>query len=404
MKISSDVVVIGRNYSTSLGIIRALGFAGYYVDVVRLTKGKQRFTPPEVKSKFVRNYFTTSALVDEQCLIEALINKVAEKNCKKIIIPADDLTVHILDSNADCLSEYFIIPQLNGKNGDFKRYMDKGLQKELAIKCGLPVAKSWIVEINNKGIYTIPEDIQYPCYTKPNVSIGSPKTYIRKCDNDKELCTLLDEVAKKGVCAILIEEYLEVDKEYAVLGLSCDGKVLIVPGFIEAIKMGEGAHKGVTGVGRIIDASDRPKTIRMLKEYASQFGLTGLFDIDLIESKGVVYFAEINLRNGASGYGITATGINLPGKLIDYLLKNEWNDTIDKIKNNVIFASEKVLFENYEAGYCSWKQYKSYIKSADFSFIKCKEDMAPYRLFIMLTIIRRLQKFMKSVLGRWWKK
>ena len=392
MKIIPDVVVIGRNYSTSLGVIRAVGFAGYYVDVVK--HGKSRFTTPELKSKFVKNHFSAS----ESTIIEVLINEIAEKNHKKVIIPADDLTVTILDNNADRLLEYFIIPQLNGKNGAFMQAMDKGIQKEIAIRCGLPVTKGWTVDIDGKGAYAIPKNMCYPCYTKPQISIGSPKTYIRKCNNEKELRMLLDKVAKEGANVILVEEYLEIDKEYDVPGLSCEGKTLL-PAFIEKIKIGEGAHKGVTAIGKIIDAANWAETSHLLKEYISQFGLTGLFDIELIESKGTIYFNELNLRNSAASFGITSAGVNLPGKLVDFLLKNKITSDLDALKNGIMFASEKSLFENYEAGYCSWKQYKLDKKSVDFSFIKCNEDMAPYRTFVMLTMRKRLKKIIKSLLG-----
>ena len=50
------VVVIGRNYTSRLGMIRAAGMAGYDVTVIRTVNAANREAFDE-KSKYVKAYF-----------------------------------------------------------------------------------------------------------------------------------------------------------------------------------------------------------------------------------------------------------------------------------------------------------------------------------------------------------
>jgi hypothetical protein len=128
--------------------------------------------------------------------------------------------------------------------------------------------------------------------------------------------------------------------------------------------------------------------------------LTGVFDIDLYESNGNVYFNELNTRIGASGFALINDIQNLPELFINYLLGAlEKTSLFNKDFTKRSFASEKVVRERYYAGELSFKEYKKAINNADILSLKYDGDMGPYREFakkdMILPIWRILRKLLK---------
>ena len=109
----------------------------------------------------------------------------------------------------------------------------------------------------------------------------------------------------------------------------------------------------------------------------------GLFDVDLIETAdGRIYFVELNMRFGASGYAVTESGVNLPGMFADYMIKGIPADLDCSIrKTGKIFVSEKVLIEEYTMGRLPMSKVRSSMNEADVHFVRNKDDMKPYRHF-----------------------
>ena len=391
MDIVSDAVIIGKNYSTSLGVIRALGQAGYYSQVLRPVSSKPRMLSPELRSRYVIGY-GYARNNDETDILSVLTQKMASCDNKKVLIPTDDFCASLIDRNAGILKESFYIPEMGDASGVLTANMDKAVQKVMAEKSGILVASGKTVIIDDKRQFDIPENIDYPCYTKPQISIGSPKSYIKKCSDSNELNTLLHSIAMHGKNVILIEEYLKIDKEYVVPGVACHGKV-IIPAFIEKTKVGRGKHNGVTSMGRIIPSEKMKDICDRLIQMMADTKYTGLFDIELIESKGNIYFNELNIRNGAAGYAITGAGVNLPQILLEYQKNQKIPVDNYSVKSGMTFVSEKVELAEYEQGFQTWKQYKDSIASANLTFIFNPQDIQPYRAFkriVFKTKIHRL--------------
>lgn len=395
------IIVIGKNYSTSLGVIRALGIVGYKIDVVKLSNQRKNKKTPELFSKYVEHFEYVKA-TDEQKILKVLLSKMAEREQKKIIIPSDDFCASLLDKNYGELQKYFIIPIIKNKPGELTRCMDKYLQKAIAFKCGLNVADGCTIVIDSEGNYKVPGSLKYPCFAKPQKSIGSPKSYIRKCHDFDELCKLLSEISYHGQNEILIEEYLEIENEYVIPGVSCQGHT-VIPAVIKKLIIGSGEHKGVTAKGVIISADKVSTLISQVIDFVSSFKLSGLFDIEIIECKGKYYFNELNLRNGAAGYAITAAGVNLPSILVDYMINGTLPEKNYTIFSEHTFISEKVELEAYLAGFITWNEYKAEIKSADIRFMKNQNDLKPFVAYSVLVVKSRIRKFVSVCLEalRW---
>ena len=326
------------------------------------------------------------------------MDEFSDKNIKQVIIPTDDFAASTLDEFAPELLPYYYIPIVKDTPGELTKCMDKGLQKSIAERCGLNVAKARTI-IVSENEYDIPEDIEYPCFTKPQMTKGSPKTFIRKCDSEDELRNLLTEVSKRGKCKILIEQYLPIDKEYVVPGC-CLGDNVYIPAFIEKKRIGCGKHKGVTASGKVIDAKSMEAILEKFKNFVAEFKLFGLFDLELIESNGIIYFSELNLRNGAAGFGVTSAGVNLPGIYIEYCLNGKIPSKINSVKDGLTFVNEKVELDDYYAGYISWMQYKSNVNKEEVRFIVNNDDPVSGKVFNAFVRKQRIKRIIKNILRR----
>lgn len=390
------VVIIGRNYTSRLGMIRAVGMAGYDVTVIR-TNGLPETKDIDAYSKYVTDYLYAKEPNRDE-LMSVLLSLSSEKY-KTIIIPVDDYSASTIDENLDLLKADFLFPNINMKQGAINYLMDKKVQKELASQAGLNVTKGWAVGINDCH-YSLPSDIIYPVFPKPQISFKGNKRCMVRCNNETELRSILDDTASQRDCPMLLEQFVEIEKEYALLGVS-NGEDVIIPAMIQMLKSGSGAHRGVTLLGRVLSTDNYQGVVNQLKEFISSIHYCGLFDIDVYENNGHLYFNELNLRFGASGYAITVSGINLPQFFVSALKGQKWDHSDFGIKES-IFVNEKVAFEDYCNGYISQATYKECISKADYCFVKSDIDINPYVAFISqnFSFKKRVKRLIKSILKR----
>lgn len=388
----NTVVVIGRNYTSRLGMIRVLGKCGFRVFVVNTNKNKKKEI--DAYSKYVSKY-VFSPEPDRKGLVDTLIS-LRDENEKIVLIPVDDYAASVVDDAIEVLRGSFVFPNIEMCSGGVNKIMDKDFQKKLAREAGLKVAEGWTVEIKNH-MYELPSDIVYPCFPKPQVSFMGNKQCMRKCSDEKELRKVLDSVAAKIDCPIIVEQYIEIEKEYGVLGVAVDGNAS-TPGLVEKIMIGDGAHKGVTKVGVVTALAKDKDLAQNIHKLILSTKLTGLFDIDLYENNGCIYFNELNLRFGAFGYSIYCAGANLPEYFVRSVLCQNVNNSLALAREKTVCISEKVNADDFLAGFYDYKEYKRLNESADFSFLKDGEDFYPYAVFKWNLMKRRVRKFLKRML------
>ena len=107
------VVVLSRNYSTGLSVVRSLGSAGYKVDLVAsaFRSGRSELVScskyvnesVEIVSKKVKDG-------DDIELLEALLDYRGKYDQKPVLFPTDDYTTSIMDLNKSLLDDIFVMP------------------------------------------------------------------------------------------------------------------------------------------------------------------------------------------------------------------------------------------------------------------------------------------------------
>lgn len=384
----NQIVIIGQDYSAMLCMANSLKD---YDVIIYKRVNKENKTKKNLKKLLLGNdieslpnnvkemiYFDTKLGSEE--FANLLIDKFKDNNYSKVlIIPTSDFTASLIDECKEKYDEKFIFPNINKKNNEIIELMDKSKQKDIAKKCGLNVIPQYNIEQKN-GKYIIPKKIEFPIFIKPQISYMGNKTIMKKCNNIDELEETLKMIEKNFNCPLLIEKYVQIEKEYATLGCSYNGEI-IIPGVIEKIATAKGKVNGVTLKGQTRKADSYEDLIIKIKNFISELNFDGLFDIELYEENGILYFNELNLRFGAEGYGITGSGVNLP----EIYAKKVFNIKIDKIPllKEKIFLSDKANLDSYENYNINWKEYKNNSKDIDFSFIKSQNKKIRFHFFRM---------------------
>ena len=368
-------IVIGRNYTTRLSLIRAAGMVGCDVVVIQTKKTQKEVQRIDASSKFVVDC-KISREPNQRELIDTIL-QYKDDTKKILILPADDYAAATVDLYFNELKGHFLFPHVNNTPGAVLHLMDKYYQKQLAQEAGFDVAKGWICKKEN-GVYQIPEGVTYPCFTKPQDSCQGPlKNYQRKCGTQSELEGVLSEVDKIYDGPILVEEYVDIEREYGVQGTSLNGSP-IMPGVVLKDK----SRQGLTATGVICPISRIPSLKEKLRAFMEKTRFTGIFDVDLFESKGKLYFNELNVRLGANGFALIYGVANVPGVFIKEML-GDHNDlpAVPESFDDKCFASEKVLKDMYYDGTISYRSFNTYLEKADILSLKYEMDNDPYKVF-----------------------
>lgn len=398
------VVIIGHGYTSRLGMIRALGMAGYEVIVIVMTwykrDGKTLDTskPIDCYSKYVSRYLFNLAS-DTEGLIGLLLRECVDSNQKVVVIPDSDVSAAAIDMNHDRLSPYFLFPHINHEQGAVVDWMDKTRQKALASECGLAVAKSWNIHVVD-GEYTIPNVLQYPCFPKPLATIAGGKGGLKRCNNEEELRNVMAVlVQNKPTIDIMVEEFRNIQTEYAVLGFS-DGKDVVIPGILEILSMANGGHFGVAKQGKIMPVQGYEELVEKFKDFVGRIGFVGIFDIDFYKSDGELFFGELNLRYGGSGYAVTASGVNLPEMLVKTLLRQSIAELPKQIAKTSVFCNERMCVDDWYGGYISTVTFIKLMRQSGIRFVRDINDTVPQDRFIKesLNLVRNAKRIVKYLI------
>ena len=403
------VVVLGNSFTSRLAVIRALAnmeceitavCIGFYPE---LRRGDTPPMPADGYSRYVSRCLFFERREGRDGLVRFLLNECADPIEKVLLIPTSDFSVVTIDTNQHLLEEKFIFPHIRHEEGAIERWMNKELQKTQARKAGLTAPDSIVLKATNH-VYQIPSDIHFPCFTKPLASIGGGKHCQRRCNTLQELQEVVDVAERFGITELLVEDYIDIDTEYAVLGWS-DGKDVIIPAVISFLE-GSKAHNGIALLGRVMPIAGFESLLKHFKSLIQSIGYIGIFDIDFFKSNGVFYFAEINSRIGGSCHAVTVAGVNLPAMMVSSMVNHSSVNNVKPINSTYTYVNERMCLDDWYQGFISSYRYNRIIKTADISFVSDSEDPVPAEIFkkehrtkilSLKRIVKRIFHLFKSV-------
>ncbi len=396
------VIIIGHGFTSRLSIIRSLAQIGCEMTIVVMTGYKKSSKtlntrkPIDCYSKYVNHvYFNRRS--DGEGLIRLLLDKCVDPYQKAILFPDSDFSAAIIDDNKEILSPHFLFPFIARNPHSVRFWMNKENQKSLASDIGLNYAKSVHVKVSNDG-YILPEGIRYPCFTKPVITISGGKQFFFKCENEQELRAWLNRAVGNGEITILIEDFIKIKDEYAVLGFS-DGNNVIIPGVIRFIENSR-SHFGIALKGQILPVAGFESLIDQFKQYVVEMGFVGVFDIDFFFGDNKWWFGEMNLRFGGSGYAVTKMGVNLPAMLVKSLRGENIDSMSKEVKGTATYVNDRMCLDDWYGGYISTHEYYHLINTSDIVFVNDSEDKGPQREFNREYRIAFIRRAVKKLLGR----
>lgn len=395
------IVVLSRNYSTGLCVIRSLGSKGYPVDLIASAK-KKGASKVVSCSKYVRNSIEiVSAKVNgggDAQLLDALLSYAGCCAEKPILLPTDDYTTSVMDLNRDKLQDIFIMPEIvGGGAGSLKHHMDKSVQGEIARSVGILTPKEWVISLKEDSIQ-IPADMIYPCYCKPLESSLGYKQEMARCDSSASLEThlykLKDTFENRSV---LVQEFLEIDEEIDLEGVCLDQKI-ILPGIIWKEIVAK-YDKGVPLAGKTFPldvlGGFQEKIVSMLQKYH----YTGMFDLGFNIVNNRIYFNELNMRSGGTNYVYYKSGVNLPEIFVKEVLGIDHEPEEAAFKEfGLTYLYENVAWDDYLHDYLDEKDLTYWSQNADILFMHDDIDVEPERVFIENVQKRKENKLRRAML------
>jgi len=288
------IVFVSKDHYNPLGIVRTLGEAGITPTVVVVKSKPQLVT----KSKYVGEKYIVSNPKEG---IDLIISKFGNEEERPFILTGDDVTVSILDDYYDRLKDHFYFFNA-GEAGRVKEFMNKDIICSLAEKHGFNVPKTWKVKNGE-----VPEDLEYPIFTKAVNSFGEEwKSIVFVCNNAQELKEAYSKIKSDE---IIIQKYIEKIDEQGCEGFSVNhGRdVFFSVWNREAYHLPQ-QYAPVWFNSNPDNQDFMDKASAMLRE----IGFEGIFEFEFMLGKdNQLYFLEINFRNTVNGWETTCAG--MPG-------------------------------------------------------------------------------------------
>lgn len=396
------VIVLSRNYSTGLGVVRSLGVAGYTVDLIASVK-KRGSSVIISSSKYIRNSVEVLDTKIQGSNGQGVVDEImkyanAEYENKPILFPADDFTASIVSNNYDLFDDYFLMPRI--ENGDYSLNdtMDKVYQSSLAKQFGIPVAREWVIDLN--GEIVVPSDVVYPCYVKPCKSVDGSKAEMTSCNSADELLLHLKSMKTfYSSRTVVVQEYLKIDKEYDLSGV-CLNRQIIIPAVIEKTRIAK-FEPGVTMSGKMLEIDELGEAKEKIIAMLTALGYFGMFDMELFKCGDKIYFNEINLRSGGPNYAYYLNGVNLPDIFVKALLGKGHNAQEEVLKSyGKTFVYEKVAWEDYIHSFITKKELKKCIDDADYTLLADENDSAPGDCFFRRIRLSAIKHKVMIALGK----
>ena len=288
------VIVFCTDSPYSLFLVRSLGEAGYRPECYCFGQSCSFLFASRYTGKCKRFDSVTDTL-------DFLLNDYPEYDDKPVLFAFPDIPAYYADLHLEELEKKFILMSA-GKSGQIVHWMSKKNISALAVKHGLTIP--WAVELGKDE--PVPDDLEYPVFTKNIASVDGGKQDEGICRNKAEL-----EKRQRTMSSdrFLVMKYIEKDNEINYFGLALNGRIYI-DYRDECKRFLADSYGHYTRFSLCEKDTMYDNIVSMMKET----GYNGLFDVEFLLGKdGIMYFTEVNFRTDGASYKLTQ-GINLPAE------------------------------------------------------------------------------------------
>lgn len=341
MCLEKDVIVIGHDHQNTLGVVRSLGEKGYSVFLVIYSEEDVCFTS---KSKYV----TQAHYISHSKLVEKLLSISASYVDKKIpVVPCDDYTMKVLDSNFNLLKDKYFLPNSFEEQGYVTNLMQKANMFDMAIKAGLNVPQYIFIDVDaTSNIFDDCNDFTFPCIVKPILLKDGGKFNYQIVNNFSELIDYRDFVIK-NYKQVVVQQYINIVSEYGINGCRLyNSGNCVFGGVIEKIRFSQ-QSMGSTTAGKIV--KDKNNLCDEISKFVELINFRGIFDVEFVFDGEKFYFIEINFRNGGYGYAYTKAGRNFPAIWVQEAYGKEFSELVLREIKETFFINESADLHNVKA-------------------------------------------------------
>lgn len=372
-------IIISEDHYNAMGMLRSLKASGLPLKLILMA---------DHDTYVDKSRYLAEAVVIKKSK-EAIISTLAEmmhSDEHSILFPLSDFAANVLDEYHDSMPKNVTFPHMNGK---MLSMLDKEKAKQHAQHCGLRTAQGMTVDLHTQEPCNLGWNC-FPAIVKPLASIEGAKGDIQIAEDDRQLGEILSSLHKVGYTRVMVEQYIcgESAHMVEVMGYVANGETVIC-GIIRKVREYP-IKNGSTSYAAVVEEHADIQQEK-IKEFISNTGFEGLFDMEFKYADGKAYFIECNFRNGAPGYALTNCGRNVPcgwmqrrlsipykeRKRKNKLFMCEQNDVINMLKGEVplltwlhqFFRAKKIFFDSRDMRpYMHY--YRLFLKSVSKKMVK----------------------------------
>lgn len=382
----NKVIIIGTNHFNTLGLIRSFGVNGInpYVIIINPNNSNNYC----IKSKYVKEYNIVNSY-DEA--LSVLLEGVHNENLKPVLVPSSDGGIYMIDTHHNLLSERYILPHINHKQGEIAKLMNKANQMRWAKELEIRTAETYLINFDDENWETIKYPM--PCIVKPVLSHEGNKSDIKRCETHDELSLYIKELKAKGYSRILLQEFIIKEYEMELFGSILENKKEIPYILTKHIREWPPIGGSVCCHEFILNENLHRQAKNILQKI-QKYGLVGNFDIEIIYKDGIIFLNEINFRNSGDVYACFHNKLYYSYySYLDMIGVNDFKMNLNYKADSYAMCEDRDIMWVKGKMISLKKWLKYFLKTKDFAYFSWSDIPGSYAYYKNRISLKKMIKF-----------
>lgn len=382
----NKVIIIGTNHFNTLGLIRSFGVNGInpYVIIINPNNSNNYC----IKSKYVKEYNIVNSY-DEA--LSVLLEGVHNENLKPVLVPSSDGGIYMIDTHHNLLSERYILPHINHKQGEIAKLMNKANQMRWAKELEIRTAETYLINFDDENWETIKYPM--PCIVKPVLSHEGNKSDIKRCETHDELSLYIKELKAKGYSRILLQEFIIKEYEMELFGSILENKKEIPYILTKHIREWPPIGGSVCCHEFILNENLHRQAKNILQKIQN-YGLVGNFDIEIIYKDGIIFLNEINFRNSGDVYACFHNKLYYSYySYLDMIGVNDFKMNLNYKADSYAMCEDRDIMWVKGKMISLKKWLKYFLKTKDFAYFSWSDIPGSYAYYKNRISLKKMIKF-----------